>query len=283
MIPVEFDYVRVSSVDEAVAALGSAEDAKILAGGHSLLPLMKLRLAYPETLVDIARVAELKGVREDDDRLVIGAATTHYDVMIDPLVAQHCGVIADVTGKVGDPQVRHRGTHGGSLAHGDAASDMPAMALALDAQFVIQGPDGRRRVPANEFFVDYLETALKDDEVLVEVSWPKLPQGSKWNYQKFSRISHGWAIVGSLAVLHGNGAIDAAMIGLTHMDSVPVRATGVEAELVGLTTDNPEHIARACERAGEGANPPDDLNADSQFRMHLARVLTKRAILAAID
>lgn len=283
MIPVQFDYVRVSSVDEAVQALGSAEDAKVLAGGHSLLPLMKLRLAYPETLVDIGRVQEMKGVREEDDRVVIGAATTHYDVMTDPLVTRHCGVIADVTGKVGDPQVRHRGTHGGSLAHGDAASDMPAMALALGAEFVIQGQDGRRRIPANEFFVDYLETAVDDDEVLVEVSWPKLPQDSTWNYQKFSRISHGWAIVGSLAVLHGSGAIDAAMIGLTHMDSVPVRATGVEAELVGLATDNADHIAQACERAGEGANPPEDLNADAAFRMHLARVLTKRAVLAALD
>lgn len=283
MIPVEFDYVRAASVAEAVEALSQSDDAKVLAGGHSLLPLMKLRLAYPETLVDVGRVQEMTGVREEEDRLVIGAATTHYDVMVDPLVAEHCGVIADVTGRVGDPQVRHRGTHGGSLAHGDAASDMPAMALALDAQFVIQGPDARRRVPAREFFVDYLVTAVEENEVLVEVSWPKLLSGSRWNYQKFSRISHGWAIVGSLAVLQGNGTVDGAQIALTHMDTVPVRATGVEATLVGVAADNADGIARACERAAEGTDPPDDLNADAAFREHLARVLTKRAVLAALD
>ena len=167
MIPATFDYVRVTSVADAVQALSSAEDAKLLAGGHSLLPLMKLRLAYPETLIDIGRVEEMKGVREDGNRLVIGAATTHYDVLSNPLVQQHCGVIADVTAKVGDPQVRHRGTHGGSLAHGDAASDMPAMALALNARFVAEGPNGRRDIKASDFFSDYLETALAPDEVLV--------------------------------------------------------------------------------------------------------------------
>ena len=283
MIPATFDYVRVTSVADAVQALSSAEDAKLLAGGHSLLPLMKLRLAYPETLIDIGRVEEMKGVREDGNRLVIGAATTHYDVLSNPLVQQHCGVIADVTAKVGDPQVRHRGTHGGSLAHCDAASDMPAMALALNARFVAEGPNGRRDIKASDFFSDYLETALAPDEVLVEVSWPKLPDGARWNYQKFTRVTQGWAIVGALAVVAGNGTIDHAHIGLTNMGSTPVRASGVEAALAGLDTGNTAAIDAACEQAAEGTSPPSDLNGDAAYRQHLARVLTRRAVRAALS
>ncbi|WP_108665272.1 FAD binding domain-containing protein [Euzebya rosea] len=283
MIPATFDYVRVTSVADAVQALTSAEDAKLLAGGHSLLPLMKLRLAYPETLIDIGRVEEMKGVREDGNRLVIGAATTHYDVLSNPLVQQHCGVIADVTAKVGDPQVRHRGTHGGSLAHGDAASDMPAMALALNARFVAEGPGGRRDIEASDFFSDYLETALAPDEVLLEVSWPKLPDGARWNYQKFTRVTQGWAIVGALAVVAGNGAIDHAHIGLTNMGSTPVRASGVEAALAGVDTGDTAAIDAACEQAAEGTSPPSDLNGDAAYRQHLARVLTRRAVRAALS
>lgn len=282
MIPASFDYVRAGSVSEAVEALSSADDAKLLAGGHSLLPLMKLRLAYPETLVDIGRVEEMTGVREDGNRLVIGAATTHHHVVKSPLVAQHCGVIADVTATVGDPQVRHRGTHGGSLAHGDAASDMPAMALALGARFVVEGSGGRREITASDFFVDYLETALAVDEVLVEVSWPKLPDGARWNYQKFNRVAQGWAIVGALAVVAGNGSIDHAHIGLTNMGSTPVRASGVEQALAGIATDDAEAIAAACEQAAEGTSPPSDLNGDAAYRQHLARVLTRRAVTAAL-
>ncbi|MGI9016088.1 MAG: FAD binding domain-containing protein [Euzebya sp.] len=283
MIPVEFAYVRASSVAEAVQALGATEDAKLLAGGHSLLPLMKLRLAYPDTVVDIGRVEEMKGVREDGERLVIGAATTHYDVMTNDLVAQHCGVLADVTAKVGDPQVRHRGTHGGALAHGDAASDMPGMALALDASFEVEGPKGRRTVPAAEFFVDYLETAVGEDEVLVEISWPKLAAGTKWNYQKFRRTAQSWAIVGALAVVESNGSVSTARIGLTNMGSVPVRPSSVEQALSGVAADDAAAIASACESAADGTNPPDDLNGDAAFREHLARVLTRRAVTAALD
>jgi carbon-monoxide dehydrogenase medium subunit len=282
MIPAEFEYVRVSSVDEAVQALGAADDAKVLAGGHSLLPLMKLRLAYPETLVDIGRVAEMAGVREEGDRLIVGAATTHHDVVVNPLVKQHCGVLSDVTAKVGDPQVRHRGTHGGSMAHGDAASDMPAMALALDAQFTIAGPGGRRTVGAADFFDDYLMTAVGEGEVLVEVSWPKLSGGTRWNYQKFTRVTQGWAIVGALAVVEANGSISNARIGLTNMGSVPVRAAGVEQALSGVASDDAAAIAAACEGAAEGTNPPEDLNADAAYRQHLARVLTRRAVTAAL-
>jgi aerobic carbon-monoxide dehydrogenase medium subunit len=282
MIPAEFDYVRVSTVDDALEALSSTDDGKLLAGGHSLLPLMKLRLAYPETLIDIGRVEEMKGVREEGDRLVIGASTTHHDVVTNDLVRQHCGVVSDVTAKVGDPQVRHRGTHGGSLAHGDAASDMPGMALALGAEFVIAGPGGRRTVPASEFFVDYLMTAVGEDEVLVEVSWPKLAAGSRWNYQKFTRVTQGWAIVGALAVVSANGVINSAHIGLTNMGSTPVKASAVESALSGVASDDAGAIASACEAAAEGTNAPSDLNADPAYREHLARVLTKRAVTAAI-
>ncbi|MEE8603607.1 FAD binding domain-containing protein [Euzebya tangerina] len=282
MIPAEFEYVRASSVDEAVSALGASEDAKILAGGHSLLPLMKLRLSYPETLVDIGRVDEMTGVRMDGDRVVIGAATTHYDVMTNQTVKDNCGVIAEVTGHVGDPQVRHRGTHGGSLAHGDAASDMPGMALALGAEFTIHGPGGRRTVPASEFFVDYLMTAVDEDEVLVEVSWPSLANGTRWNYQKFQHTSQGWAIVGALAVVSANGSITDAKIGLTNMGSVPVRATSVESALTGVASDDTAGIAAACASAGEGTTPPEDLHGDGAFRQHLAGVLTKRAVTAAL-
>ena len=282
MIPAPFDYVRVSSVEEAVQALGAADDAKLLAGGHSLLPLMKLRLAYPETLVDIGRVSEMTGVREDGDRLVIGAATTHHTVVTDPLVAQHCGVLAEVTATVGDPQVRHRGTHGGALAHGDAASDLPAAAVALGASFTVQGAPGRREVAAGDFFVDYLETALAEDEVLVEVSWPKLSSTARWSYQKFTRVAQAWAIVGALAVVDANGSISQARIGLTNMGSVPVRASGVEQALSGVASDDAGAIGAACEQAAEGTSPPEDLNADAAYRQHLARVLTTRAVTRAL-
>lgn len=282
MIPAAFEYVRATTVDEAVQALAASDDAKVLAGGHSLIPLMRLRLAYPETVVDIGRIDELKGVREEGDRIVIGAGTTHYDVMIDQLVGQHCGVIAEVTGVVGDPQVRHRGTHGGALAHGDAAGDMPAVALALDAQFTIAGPSGRRTVGASDFFVDYLMTAVGEDEVLVEVSWPKLAAGTRWNYQKFARISHAWATVGALAVVEANGSITSARLGLTNMGSVPVRPGGVEQALSGVASDDASAIAAACEGAAEGTSPPEDLNADRAFRQHLARVLTRRAVTTAL-
>lgn len=281
MIPAPFDYVRAGTVAAAVQALSGSDDAKLLAGGHSLLPLMKLRLAYPELLVDIGRVDELKGVREEGARLVIGAATTHHQVQHDPLVARHCGVLSHVTSVVGDPQVRHRGTHGGSLAHGDAASDLPAVALALDAEFVVEGPAGRRTVPAAEFFVDYLETALASDEVLVEVSYPKLSQGARWRYEKFARSAQAWAIVGAVAVVIGDGAIERAHVGLTHMGTTPVRARATEDALAGVARDDESAIAAAADAAAEGTNPPSDLNADARYRHHLARVLTRRAVLGA--
>lgn len=280
MIPAAFDYVRASSVDDAVAALGEhGDDAKVLAGGHSLLPMMRLRLAVPEVLVDVSRVDELHGVREDGDMLAIGAATTHHDVMTDELVRQHCGVLAEVTSVIGDPQVRHRGTIGGGLAHGDSAGDLPATLLALDGQVVVAGPNGRRTIAAADLFQDYLETAIEPDEVLVEVRVPKLDQAWRWNYQKFNRNAQAWAIVGSLAMVRrANGTIEDARVGLTHMGVVPVRATATEQALAGAT---PDTIADAAASAADGTEPPSDLNADADFRRHLARVLTRRALQAA--
>ncbi|MEX2504965.1 MAG: xanthine dehydrogenase family protein subunit M [Egicoccus sp.] len=280
MIPATFDYVRAESIDHAVATLAEhGDEAKLLAGGHSLLPLMKLRLAAPEVLVDLGRIGALRGVSESDDHLVIGAMTRHQDVIDDPLVREHCGVLAHVTEMVGDAQVRHRGTIGGAVAHGDAAGDLPAVALALDATFVVQGPDARREVAAADFFVDYLDTAVGDDEVLTEIRVPKLDEGWRWRYEKFVRVSQAWAIVGALALVRReNGSIGEARVALTNMATVPVRARGVESALAGAGTDA---IDAAAQAAAEGTSPSADLNASAEYREHLARVLTRRAVEAA--
>lgn len=281
MIPAAFDYTRVDTVDEAVQALSQhGEDAKILAGGHSLIPLLRLRMAFPSVLIDVGRVGEMRGVSDDGDHLVIGAATTHDEVVRDDLVRRHCPVIADVVSHVGDPQVRHRGTFGGGLAHGDPAGDLPALALALDATFVVAGPGGRRQVPASEFFIDYLQTALGADDVLVEIHVPKLGSGWGFDYQKFNRVAQAWAIVGALALVRrSNGTIDEARVGLTHMGTVPLRATQTEQALSGASHDA---IADACDLAAEGTSPPEDLNARADYRRHLARVLTRRAVEQAL-
>jgi carbon-monoxide dehydrogenase medium subunit len=280
VIPPAFDYVRASSIDEAVQALTEhGEDAKILAGGHSLIPLLRLRLAYPTALVDVGRVDEMRGVRDGGDHLVIGAATTHDAVANDDLVKQHCGIIAETISHVGDPQVRHRGTFGGGLAHGDAAGDLPALARTLDADFVVQGPSGRRTVPASDFFVDYLQTALAPDEVLVEVRVPKLGGDWGFNYQKFNRVAQAWAIVGCCALVRrDDGSIAQARVGLTNMGTTPVRASATEQALAGASADG---IGDASNLAAEGTNPPEDLNARADYRQHLARVLTRRAVEAA--
>ena len=213
MIPASFEYVRAGSVEEAIDALREyGDDAKLLAGGHSLLPLMKLRLAAPEVLIDLGRIDTLRGVRETDEgRLAIGGMTTHQEVIEDERVREHCGVLVDVLTRVGDAQVRHRGTLGGAVAHGDAASDVPALLLALEAVVVLQGPEGRREVPASEMFRDYLTTAIAEDEVLLEVQVPKLDAQWGWRYEKFTRVAQAWAIVGSLALVRrANGTIEDA-------------------------------------------------------------------------
>lgn len=278
MIPASFEYVRAGSVEEAIEALREhGDDASLLAGGHSLLPLMKLRLAAPEVLIDLGRIDTLRGVRDTNEgRLAIGGMTTHQEVIDDQLVREHCGVLLDVLTRVGDAQVRHRGTLGGAVAHGDAASDVPALLLALEAVVVLQGPDGRREVPANEMFRDYLTTAIADNEVLVEVQVPKLAPSWGWRYEKFTRVSQAWAIVGSVALVERtNGTIDQVRVGLTNMGTVPYRASATEASLVG---NGVEAIAAAAEHAAEGTSPGNDLNATSEFREHLARVLTRRAL-----
>lgn len=282
MIPAAFDYARPTTVDEALRALADGgEDAKLLAGGQSLIPVMRLRLAAPSTVVDLTRVAELRGVRDDGDALVIGAMTTHSDVVADPLIAQHAPLIAQATETVADRQVRHRGTFGGALAHADPAGDLPAVALALDADFVIAGPEGRRTVPAREFFVDYLTTALAEDELLVEVRIPKLAGQWGMHYEKFNRVAQAWSIVAvAAAVRRENGHIAEARIGLTNMGPTPLRATATEQALAGAGVGG-DAIAGAARHAAEGTEPSDDLNAHADYRRHLAQVLTRRAVVAA--
>jgi aerobic carbon-monoxide dehydrogenase medium subunit len=279
MIPAQFEYVRPGSVDEALAALSEhGDDAKVLAGGQSLIPLLRLRLSYPEVVVDVGRVAELVGVREDGDHLVIGAVTTHHDVMHDELVNRYAGLLAEATATVADPAVRHRGTFGGSLAHADPAGDLPAVAVAMGAEMVVAGPAGRRTVPASEFFVDYLQTAVQPDELLVEVRLPKM-DGWGFRYEKFHRVAQSWAIVGvAAAVQRSNGGITQARVALTNMGPTPVRASAVEQALAGAGTDA---VAAAAEHAADGSSAPSDLNGKSDYRDHLARVLTRRAVLAA--
>ena len=282
MIPAAFAYARPTTIDEALRAVADGgEDVKIMAGGQSLIPVMRLRLAAPETVVDLTRVAELRGVREEGDVIVIGAMTTHSDVLSDPLIARWAPLIADATETVADRQVRHRGTFGGALAHADPAGDLPAVALALDAEFVIAGPNGRRTVGASEFFVDYLTTALEEGELLVEIRVPKLQGTWGMHYEKFNRVAQAWSIVAvAAAVRREGGVIAEARVGLTNMGPVPLRASGVEAALAGAEATR-EAIAAAANRAAEGTSPSSDLNAQADYRQHLVTVLTRRAVTAA--
>ncbi|MFN2524465.1 MAG: xanthine dehydrogenase family protein subunit M [Mycobacteriales bacterium] len=282
MIPAQFDYVAPESVADVVSALTEGgEDAKVLAGGQSLIPVLRLRLSYPTVLVDLRKVAELRGVREDGADLVIGTMTRHDDVVKDPLVKQYAALVAEAAATVADPAVRHRGTFGGALAHADPAGDLAAVALALDAQLVAEGPGGRRTIAAADFFQDYLQTALSPDEVLVEVRLPKLE--GQWGvaYEKFNRTAQSWAIVGvAAAVRRSNGSIAEARVGLTNMGSTPVRATAVEAALAGASADAGA-VEAAAAYAAEGTTAPSDLSAQADYREHLARVLTRRAVTTA--
>ncbi|WP_033442959.1 FAD binding domain-containing protein [Saccharothrix sp. NRRL B-16314] len=283
MIPAAFDYVAPTTVDEAVRALAAGgEDAKVMAGGQSLIPVLRMRLAAPTLVVDLSGLTELTGVHDDGDSLRIGAMTTHYEVQRDPLVREHAGLLRLATDTVADPQVRHRGTFGGSLAHADPAGDLLAPALALDAVMVCAGPSGTREVPAAEFFVDYFTTALAPDELLTHVKVPKLT-GWGAHYEKFNRVAQAWSIVAvAAAVRVSGGRITAARVGLTNMASTPVRARAVEEALVGQEA-TAEAITAAATRAAEGADPPTDNNADAEYRSHLARVLTERAVTAAVS
>lgn len=282
MIPAAFDYLRPASLAEAVSAYaGAGEDAKVLAGGQSLLAVLRLRLAYPPVLVDLGRLGELRGVREEDAAVVVGAMTTHDEVANDPLLARHAPLLARAAATVGDPAVRHRGTLGGSLAHADPAGDLPAVALALDARMVIAGPAGQRTVGAAEFFQDYLTTCLASGEILVEVHLPKLGPGWTATYEKFHRTAQAWAIVGVAAAVHRDGdTITAARVGLTNMGPTPVRATAVEAALAAAPASLAA-VEQAAEQATAGTAPSSDPSASAAYRAHLARVLTGRALARA--
>ena len=282
MIPAKFDYVRPGSVTEAVGALADGgDDAKVIAGGQSLLPLLRLRLSYPELLVDVGGLDELRGVTEVGDQLLIGARTTHYQLVHDPLIARHCGLLAQAASTVADPAVRHRGTLGGALAHCDAAGDLPAVAMALDATMIAQGRGGVREIAAADFFVDYLTSSLAPDEILTGVRVPKL--GSDWGfrYEKFHRTAQSWATVGVAALVRrSNGSVAEARIGLTNMGSVPVRAAAAESAAAGVEASRAA-LQAAAARADEGTNPPADLHGAPDYRRHLARILTGRALAAA--
>jgi len=282
MIPSKFDYVRPKSVDEAVAALtAGGEDSKVITGGQSMLPLLRLRLAAPSILVDCARIDEMKGVKDNGDSVTIGAATTHWDVLHNDIVKTHVKLLADATATVADPQVRHRGTFGGALAHGDPAGDLPAVVLALDATMEIAGAKGRRQVAAKDFFVDYFTTAVGPDEILVSITIPKLRKGWGTCYEKFNRTASGWAVVGvAAAVKVEGGKITDARIGLTNCAAVPVRASSVESALKGASISAAE-IEAASQSAAEGTRATSDLAADKEYREHLMRVVTARAVCCA--
>jgi carbon-monoxide dehydrogenase medium subunit len=281
MIPAKFDYVRPSSLDDALSALASGgEDAKVIAGGQSLLPLLRLRFSYPSVLVDVGGLDALRGVRDLGDALEIGALTTHYELTRDPLIAAHCGLLAQAAGTIADPAVRHRGTIGGALAHADPAGDLPAVVTALDATLVATGPGGERTIAPADFFTDYLTTSLAAGEILTAIRVPKL-DGWGYRYEKFHVTAQAWAIVGVAALARrANGHVAEARVGLTNMGSVPVRAHAVEAAASGAEA-SAAALAAAAAGADEGTSPPSDLRGAADYRRHLARVLTGRALAAA--
>ena len=281
MIPVAFEYEVAESVEHAIELLGRhGEDARLLAGGHSLIPLMRLRLAVPTVLIDLDRLEDLRYVRDEGDHLAIGALTRHRDLHNNEFVKEHCGIVGYTAGLLGDPSVQHRGTIGGTLAHGDPSGDMPSVVTALEATLVVQGPDGERTIPAGEFFQDYLFTALEPEEVVTEVRVPKLGSNTGWSYKKFARRSQDWAIVGVAAVVEKeNGSISSARIGLTSMGSTPLRATSTEQALSGASA---EQVTEAANVADEGTSPATDDAASAEFRRHLARVWTRRAVEEAL-
>lgn len=281
MIPAAFDYTAPSTVDEAVRALADAgDDAKVIAGGQSLIPVLRLRLAAPSVLIDLGGIPELKGIREEGDRIVIGAMTPYHDIIRDESVQQHVTLLAQATETVADNQVRHLGTLGGSLAHADPAGDLGAVALALDAELVIAGAAGSRTVPASEFFLDYFTTAIGEGEILTEIRFPRYT-GWGSQYEKFNRTAQAWSMVAiAAAVRVEGGSIAEARVGLTNMGTTPIRATGVEQALVGQPA-TADAVRAAAERVTEGTAAPSDADAAADYREHLAKVLTGRAVLAA--
>jgi len=272
VIPAAFDYQRADSADEAIALLTEhGDEAKLLAGGHSLLPLMKLRLAAPSVLIDVGRLDDLRYVRDAGDHVAIGALSRHRDLETSELLAAEVPLLAHAAGEVGDPQVRHRGTIGGSLAHADPASDLPAVLLALGGTLVAKGPAGERTIAATDFYEGFLESTLEPDELLTEIRFPKTGAAG-WSFQKFNRRAQDWAIVGVAAVVSDT----VTGVGLVNMGSTPLLASGV-AEALAEGAD----AAAAAERATEGTEPQSDINASVEYREHLARVLVRRALVEA--
>jgi len=279
VIPAPFDYDVAESLDHAIELLGTGGgDAKLLAGGHSLIPAMKLRIARPEKLVDIGRLSDLAYVRDGGAHIAIGALTRHAAVAADPLLAEHCPIVSFTAGQIGDPQVRHRGTLGGTLSHGDPASDMPAVMLALGAELVAQGKGGERVILATDFFTGVFETALAPDEVLVEARVPKLGASTGWAYLKANRRAQDWATVGVAALVHrDNGSVAGASVGLVNMGGTPLRAKAVEDSLASGSS-----AADAAALVAEGAEPPSDQAGSSEYRAHLAQVIARRALEQAL-
>jgi carbon-monoxide dehydrogenase medium subunit len=286
MIPAEFDYHRPATLDDAVSMLvAQGEDAKLLAGGHSLLPMMRLRLARPTALVDLGGLrSTLSYVRDEGGVIAVGAMTRHHDVATDPLLQRRLPLLARAASLVGDPQVRHRGTLAGSLAHADPAADLPAVALTLDAVLVARGADGEREIAAADFFRGFFESALQLDEIVREVRFPVPNDGHGFEYVKFNRRAQDWATVGVAALVErdGGGTVSRVAVGLTNMGSTPLRATAVEQALAGSSGDA-SAVAAAAEHAADGTSPAGDLAASADYRRHLARVLTRRALDAALQ
>jgi carbon-monoxide dehydrogenase medium subunit len=281
VIPAAFDYLAPTSVADALAALAEAgDDAKVLAGGQSLLPILRMRLNAPEKVIDLGRIEELRGIRDEGEHIVVGATTTYTDALASDLLREHATVLQKAIKEVADPQIRRRGTLGGALVHADPAGDVGAPALALDTEFVITGPGGERTVAAADFFQDLFETAVGEGELLTAI---RIPKHTGWgaHYEKFVRVSHQWSIVAVAATVRvEGGSIAEARIGLTNMGSTPLRASAVEAALIGVAATD-DAVRDACAAAAEGTNPPSDLNGSSDYRRALAPILTRRAVLAA--
>jgi carbon-monoxide dehydrogenase medium subunit len=280
MIPAKFDYVAPTSVADALSALAQSDDAKVIAGGQSLLPVLRMRLNAPELIVDLGGIDTLREIRDEGDHVVIGAMAPYYEILADATVKGSLGLLHQAISEVADPQIRHRGTLGGALVHADPAGDCGAPVLALDAELVIAGQGGERTVPAAEFFEDLFTTAVGEDELLTSIRIPKY-DGWGSHYEKFVRVAHQWPIVSVAAAVRTEGdSIAEARVGLVNMGSTPLRAAATEQALVGRPA-TAEGVREACDKAADGTNPPSDLNGDADYRRHLATVLTRRAVLAA--
>jgi aerobic carbon-monoxide dehydrogenase medium subunit len=283
MYPASFEYHSPSTVKEALSLMTKLEDAKVLAGGHSLVPMMKLRLAQPKNIIDLRKVTGLSGIKEDGGAIVIGAMTTHWDVESSALIKGKCPIVSETAAVIGDPAVRNVGTIGGSLAHADPAADMPATAIAHGAEFVCEGPKGRRTVKVDDWFLGLMATAVKDDELLVEIRFPIWGTGTGGAYLKFPHPASRFAVVGAAAVvtLDKQGVCSKAGVGITGAGTKAVRAKGVEAGLVGKKLDQAT-IEAAAQKAADGVDVQADLQGSVEYKSHLCRVFARRAIEAAV-